>query len=217
MLGVKRMNQNFISFEGGEGSGKTTIIKQLKIDLEKQGFKVLQTREPGGSEISEGIRQIILNIANVKMDPRTEALLYAASRRQHLVEVILPALQNGNIVLCDRFVDSSLAYQGYARGLGINQIYELNRFAIEDLLPGLTIYLDLDPEIGLRRIKDNNRACNRLDLESLEFHKKVREGYILIAKQYPTRIKVVDGRLSKEKLYEGVKKIVLDYFNINGD
>ncbi len=211
------MNQNFISFEGGEGSGKTTIIKQLKIDLEKQGFKVLQTREPGGSEIAEGIRQIILNIANVKMDPRTEALLYAASRRQHLVEVILPALQNGNIVLCDRFVDSSLAYQGYARGLGINQIYELNRFAIEDLLPGLTIYLDLDPEIGLRRIKDNNRACNRLDLESLEFHKKVREGYILIAKQYPTRIKVVNGSLSKEKLYEGVKKIVLDYFNINGD
>jgi len=217
MLGVKRMNQNFISFEGGEGSGKTTIIKQLKIDLEKQGFKVLQTREPGGSEIAEEIRQIILNIANVKMDPRTEALLYAASRRQHLVEVILPALQNGNIVLCDRFVDSSLAYQGYARGLGINQIYELNRFAIEDLLPGLTIYLDLDPEIGLRRIKDNNRACNRLDLESLEFHKKVREGYLLIAKQYPTRIKVVDGSLSKEKLYEGVKKIVLDYFNINGD
>lgn len=211
------MNQNFISFEGGEGSGKTTIIKQLKIDLEKQGFKVLQTREPGGSEIAEGIRQIILNIANVKMDPRTEALLYAASRRQHLVEVILPALQNGNIVLCDRFVDSSLAYQGYARGLGINQIYELNRFAIEDLLPGLTIYLDLDPEIGLRRIKDNNRACNRLDLESLEFHKKVREGYLLIAKQYPTRIKVVNGSLSKEKLYEGVKKIVLDYFNINGD
>lgn len=211
------MNQNFISFEGGEGSGKTTIIKQLKIDLEKQGFKVLQTREPGGSEISEGIRQIILNIANVKMDPRTEALLYAASRRQHLVEVILPALQNGNIVLCDRFVDSSLAYQGYARGLGINQIYELNRFAIEDLLPGLTIYLDLDPEIGLRRIKDNNRACNRLDLESLEFHKKVREGYLLIAKQYPTRIKVVNGSLSKEKLYEEVKKIVLDYFNINGD
>lgn len=211
------MNQNFISFEGGEGSGKTTIIKQLKIDLEKQGFKVLQTREPGGSEIAEGIRQIILNIANVKMDPRTEALLYAASRRQHLVEVILPALQNGNIVLCDRFVDSSLAYQGYARGLGINQIYELNRFAIEDLLPGLTIYLDLDPEIGLRRIKDNNRACNRLDLESLEFHKKVREGYLLIAKQYPTRIKVVDGSLSKEKLYEEVKKIVLDYFNINGD
>ncbi|HPT88974.1 MAG TPA: dTMP kinase [Bacilli bacterium] len=211
------MNQNFISFEGGEGSGKTTIIKQLKIDLEKQGFKVLQTREPGGSEIAEGIRQIILNIANVKMDPRTEALLYAASRRQHLVEVILPALQNGNIVLCDRFVDSSLAYQGYARGLGINQIYELNRFAIEDLLPGLTIYLDLDPEIGLRRIKDNNRACNRLDLESLEFHKKVREGYLLIAKQYPTRIKVVNGSLSKEKLYEEVKKIVLDYFNINGD
>lgn len=217
MLGVKRMNQNFISFEGGEGSGKTTIIKQLKIDLEKQGFKVLQTREPGGSEIAEEIRQIILNIANVKMDPRTEALLYAASRRQHLVEVILPALQNGNIVLCDRFVDSSLAYQGYARGLGINQIYELNRFAIEDLLPGLTIYLDLDPKIGLRRIKDNNRACNRLDLESLEFHKKVREGYLLIAKQYPTRIKVVDGSLSKEKLYEEVKKIVLDYFNINGD
>lgn len=211
------MNQNFISFEGGEGSGKTTIIKQLKIDLEKQGFKVLQTREPGGSEIAEEIRQIILNIANVKMDPRTEALLYAASRRQHLVEVILPALQNGNIVLCDRFVDSSLAYQGYARGLGINQIYELNRFAIEDLLPGLTIYLDLDPEIGLRRIKDNNRACNRLDLESLEFHKKVREGYLLIAKQYPTRIKVVNGSLSKEKLYEEVKKIVLDYFNINGD
>lgn len=208
---VKNMNSKFITFEGGEGSGKTTIINKLKVDLEKLGYEVIQTREPGGSSIAESIRNVILDVKNVSMDPRTEALLYAASRRQHLSEVILPNLRDGKIVLCDRFIDSSLAYQGYARDLGIDMVYELNQFATEGLLPGLTIYLDLDPELGLKRIKDNNRVCNRLDLEKLEFHKKVREGYLKIAKMYPNRIKVIDGSLSKDDLYEKVKDAVLSY------
>lgn len=211
------MKNKFISFEGGEGSGKTTIINKLKVDLENLGLEVIQTREPGGSEISESIRQIILNVDNVLMEPRTEALLYAASRRQHLHEIIIPALKADKVVLCDRFIDSSLAYQGYARGLGIDKIYELNRFAIEDILPGLTIYLDLDPKQGLQRIKENNRSCNRLDLETLDFHKRVREGYIIIANKYPERIKIVDGSLSKEELYQTVKQIVLEYFKRSGD
>lgn len=205
------MNDRFVSFEGGEGSGKTTIINKLKVELEKLGYQVVQTREPGGSRIAESIRSVILSVENVKMDPRTEALLYAASRRQHLSEVILPSLENKQFVLCDRFIDSSLAYQGYARGLGIKEIYELNQFATEGLLPGLTIYLDLDPELGLKRIKDNNRVCNRLDLEKLDFHKKVRQGYLEIAQMFPERIKVLDGSLSKDKLFEEVKDTVLKH------
>lgn len=128
----------FITVEGPEGAGKTTIIEMLADELEREGHRVLKTREPGGIEIAEQIRKVILDKSNTAMDPRTEALLYAAARRQHLVEKVKPALESGMIVICDRFIDSSLAYQGYARGLGIEEVFSINRFAIEGMMPELT-------------------------------------------------------------------------------
>ncbi len=135
----------FITFEGPDGAGKSTIIDMVA----KQLGNVLLTREPGGIDIAEQIRAVILNKENTAMDPRTEALLYAAARRQHLIEKVRPALDEGKIVLCDRFVDSSLAYQGYARGLGIEEVFAINQFAIENLMPELTIYFEIEPELGL--------------------------------------------------------------------
>src|SRR4051794_23361865 len=162
-----------ITLEGVEGSGKSTLIQYLKDFIESIGKKVIVTREPGGIEISEQIRSVILDTENTKMDGRTEALLYAAARRQHLVERIIPALNEGNVVLCDRFIDSSLAYQGYARGLGIDEVLSINEFAIGSFMPSLTLYLDLDPQIGLSRIRKNKgREVNRLDLEEISFHLK---------------------------------------------
>ena len=133
--------------EGPEGAGKTTIIQKLVASLESFRIDVVQTREPGGIKISEQIRQIILDKNNTDMDAHTEALLYAAARRQHLADKVLPALQEGAIVLCDRFIDSSLAYQGHARGLGIEQVYSINQFAIQGLMPDLTIYFDIEPRV----------------------------------------------------------------------
>jgi dTMP kinase len=186
-----------ITLEGGEGSGKTTVLKLVAEALQQQGFEVECTREPGGIEIAEEIRHVILDSKNTKMDGRTEALLYAAARRQHLVEKVIPALNAGKIVLCDRYIDSSLAYQGHARGLGIAEIYSINKFAIDDYMPDLTLYFDVDPEIGLSRIqKDLVREVNRLDLESMKFHLSVREGYQILVEQYPERIQVIDA--SKE-------------------
>lgn len=154
----------------------------------------MRTREPGGIEIAEQIRNIILNPSHTKMDGRTEALLYAAARRQHLVEKVIPALEEGKIVLCDRFVDSSLAYQGYARGLGIDEVWLINQFAIQNRMPDLTLFLDLPPERGLERITNNgDREQNRLDLEALSFHKKVYEAYMMLMEQFPERIKRVNA------------------------
>ena len=166
----------FITFEGPDGSGKTTVSTAVTELLEKAGYPVRYTREPGGSTIAEEIRDVILDPANTAMDARTEALLYAASRRQHLVEVILPALQNGTHVISDRFVDSSLAYQGYARHIGAEDVMSINKFAIEGYMPDKTIYLDVTPEEGLKRISDR-AYLDRLDQESLEFHQAVYQGY----------------------------------------
>ena len=145
----------FITFEGGEGSGKTTCIQHVVKTLEERGKSVLLSREPGGTPISEEIRNVILDKRNTDMDPRTEALLYAASRRQHIVQKILPALKEGKIVICDRFLDSSLAYQGGARGLGIDEIYKVNQYATEGLEPDVTFFFDILPEEGLKRIAMN--------------------------------------------------------------
>ncbi|WP_449601900.1 dTMP kinase [Paenibacillus sp. Marseille-Q9583] len=184
----------FITLEGGEGSGKTTVLGRVAAYLQNRSMPYRITREPGGVEIAEKIRSIILDPAHTAMDARTEALLYAASRSQHLAEVVEPALREGLTVLCDRFVDSSLVYQGHARGLGIEEVWSINRFAIGDRMPDLTFYLDVDPEIGLSRIAANQeREVNRLDLESLSFHKKVREGYQLLAQANPERIVVLDA------------------------
>ena len=204
------MKIHFITFEGGEGSGKTTLIKLLAKDLESAGYPVLTTREPGGSKIAEEIRNVILNVENTKMDYRTEALLYAASRRQHLKEIILPAIEKDMLVICDRYIDSSLAYQGYARGLGIDEVYNINLYATGGLLPDLTILIDEEAEVGLARIKQNNRDINRLDLEKINFHKKVREGYLEVYKRFPERIVKVNGDQTIENVYRDVYKIVIE-------
>lgn len=182
----------WISFEGGEGSGKTTLIEMLREELVAQGYDVLVTREPGGVPIAEQIRDVILRLDNTAMDPITEALLFAASRRQHLVEKVLPALARGQVVLMDRYVDSSIAYQGYARGLGMEEIKQLNDFAIQGALPNITFWIDLDPEIGLNRIAASGRKVNRLDVEARKFHERVREGYRQIAES-ENRVIVING------------------------
>ena len=200
-----------ITLEGVEGSGKSTLIQYLKEFIESIGKKVIVTREPGGIEISEQIRSVILDTENTKMDGRTEALLYAAARRQHLVERIIPALKEGNVVLCDRFIDSSLAYQGYARGLGIDEVLSINEFAIGSFMPNLTLYLDLDPQIGLSRIRKNKgREVNRLDLEEISFHLKVRDGYEEVIKRFPDRIVRVDANQELDKVFLDTKQILLE-------
>lgn len=184
----------FITLEGGDGSGKTTVLGRVAAYLQNHSMPYLITREPGGIEIAEKIRSIILDPAHTAMDARTEALLYAASRSQHLAEVVEPALKEGLTVLCDRFVDSSLVYQGYARGLGIEEVRSINQFATGGLMPDLTFYLDVDPEVGLSRIAANqDREVNRLDLESIAFHQKVREGYRQVVESDPQRIVVLDA------------------------
>lgn len=204
------MNTKFITFEGPEGSGKTSVVKAVVEKLNSLNMSITTTREPGGIKISELIRNIILDVDHTEMDARTEALLYAAARRQHMVEKILPALNAGSHVLCDRFVDSSLAYQGHGRALGIDEVYEINRFAIDDKLPDLTIFIDVPPHIGLNRVFSNGRKVDRLDLESLEFHQLVYEGYHEVIKRFPNRIKVVDGTKPIEVVIEEVLKLVLN-------
>jgi len=204
------MKGYFITIEGPEGAGKTTVVAKLQQQLESRGFQVVITREPGGIKISEAIRNIILDTTNTNMDPKTEALLYAAARRQHLVEKIIPALEEGKIVLCDRFIDSSLAYQGYARNLGMEEVFAINDFAINGHMPELTLYFDIEPEIGLARINAHkNREINRLDLEALDFHHKVRDGYLKLVEKHPERIKMIDASKQVEEVLEDVTKVVL--------
>ncbi|MDR0271232.1 dTMP kinase [Paenibacillus sp.] len=191
----------FVTLEGGEGSGKTTVIARLKGYLENHLIPHIITREPGGIEIAEKIREIILNPSHTAMDARTEALLYAASRSQHLAEKVEPALAEGKLVLCDRFVDSSLVYQGYARGIGVDQVWSINQFAIHDRMPQLTFYLDIEPEAGLARIAaSKEREVNRLDLEELSFHHKVREGYLKLAERFADRIVIIDASQTIEQV-----------------
>jgi len=191
VVGVKGV---FITVEGGEGAGKSTVLKLVKERLTQEGYEVLLTREPGGINISEQIRQIILHVDHHEMEERTEALLYAAARRQHLVEKVIPALKQGKIVLCDRFIDSSLAYQGYARGIGMEEVLHINQFAVEDCMPDRTLFFDIAPEKGMERIAKNKaREKNRLDLEAMAFHEKVYECYHMLLKKYPERIKRIDA------------------------
>ncbi|MGF9893390.1 dTMP kinase [Priestia megaterium] len=201
------MSGTFITFEGPEGAGKTTIIHMVQQKLIQEGYTIVLTREPGGIRIAEQIREIILNPSNTEMDARTEALLYAAARRQHLVEKVIPELNKGNIVLCDRFIDSSLAYQGNARGIGVEDIFAINQFAIEQTMPQATLYFDIEPEVGLERInKGRKNEINRLDLESLDFHYKVRDGYLSLLSEFPERIRRIDANQSVEKVCEEAYK-----------
>ena len=201
----------FITFEGPEGSGKTTVIHKVYEKLNKE-YNVIITREPGGIKICEAIRKLLLD-SDDDMDERTEALLFAAARRQHLVEKIIPQLEDGGIVLCDRFVDSSLSYQGYAREIGVKEVQAINEFAIENLYPDLTLYFDVPAEIGLNRIKDNQRNANRLDKEKIEFHHKVTDGYKKLISEYPDRIKVIDATQSLEKVIEDAYFAIVNHLN----
>ena len=200
----------FITLEGPEGSGKTTAVETAVNKLIEMGYQIIRTREPGGTPIAEQIRNVILDKSNTAMDPRTEALLYAASRRQHLVEKVWPALKEGKIVICDRYLDSSLAYQGGARGLGVDNILNINLFATENTWPDLTLLFDIEPEIGLQRIAKNaNREVNRLDLEKIEFHNKVRQTFLDLSKRYPDRYVVIDASQSREKVAEDTLQAIL--------
>ena len=199
----------FITLEGPEGSGKTSVMKEVIARLRKEGFVIEETREPGGTPIAEQIRQVILQKENTKLDPRAEALLLAASRRQNLVEKIWPALKAGKIVICDRFIDSSLAYQGGARGLGIEPVLNINLFATESSYPQLTLLFDIPPELGLKRIAANaNREINRLDLEQLSFHQKVRDTYLALAKRFKDRFIVIDASLPLATVIENTYKAI---------
>ncbi len=200
----------FITLEGPEGSGKTTAVEATVQKLKEMGYEIVRTREPGGTPISEEIRNVILDKKNTSMDSRTEALLYAASRRQHLVEKVWPALKGGKIVICDRYLDSSLAYQGGARGLGIDEVLNINLFATENTWPDLTLLFDITPEEGLKRIAANaNREVNRLDLEKIEFHNKVRESFLLLAKRYPERFVIIDASKNREEVAKQTLEAVL--------
>lgn len=201
----------FITLEGPEGSGKSTAMKKVYEMLASDGYSLVTTREPGGCKISEQIRNIILDKSNVEMDIVTEALLFAASRRQHLKELIWPSLKEGKLVFCDRYLDSSLAYQGYARGLGIDNVLNINMPATENTFPDLTLLFDLDVEIGLNRIQQNSdREVNRLDKEKLSFHKAVREGYLKLAERFPERIVIIDAAKPIEdvsnQVYQAIKE-----------
>ena len=200
----------FITLEGPEGSGKTTAVKSAVEQLEKLGYQIVQTREPGGTPIAEQIRNVILDKGNTAMDPRTEALLYAASRRQHLVEKVWPAIKEGKIVICDRYLDSSLAYQGGARELGIDNILNVNSFATEGTFPDLTLLFDIDPKIGLERInKNSNREVNRLDLEKLDFHNKVRQTFLKLAERFPERYVIIDASKTQEEVAKDTLNAIL--------
>ena len=200
----------FIVIEGPDGSGKTTIALRLK-EILSEKYDVVHTREPGGIDIAEQIRNIILDPKNTAMEAKTEALLYAASRRQHLVEKVIPALEKGSIVLCERFVYSSLVYQGYARGLGIDAVYDINRFAIGDTMPDLVLYLDVDEKTGLSRV-DSRGNKDRLDGESSAFHKRVVEGYQLIKERFQD-FKVVDASRDVDKVLADCLDIIYKFLN----
>lgn len=182
----------FITFEGPDGSGKSTQIAKLKNRLESLNIETILTREPGGTPISEHIRELILDVENSEMDSLTEALLYAAARSQHVVQVILPALKSGKTVICDRFMDSSIAYQGCGRKLG-DQVRVINEYAVRGLVPDITFLLLLDPSIGKGRI---NRAYDRLEMEKQNFHEDVFDGYVDLAKANPDRIILIDATKS---------------------
>ncbi len=197
------MSGLFITMEGTDGSGKTTQSELLRDYLEEKGFSVLCTREPGGNQISEKIRDIIIDTENKKMNPRTEALLYAAARAQLVSEMIIPTLKKGDIVICDRFVDSSVAYQGEGRKLGGEVISELNLFATDGLEPDVTFFLKIDPEMGIER-KKRQESLDRIESEKIYFHKKVFYGYISLAEKFSERIKIIDASADINTIHQNI-------------
>lgn len=204
----------FITFEGPDGSGKSTVIKKVYEKLINDGYPIVLTREPGGTPIAEKIRNVILDNDNTALDARTEALLYAASRRQHLVEKIWPALREGKIVLCDRFLDSSLAYQGGGRHLGIENVLNVNLFATENTYPDLTLFFNISPDEGLKRVSaDKKRVADRLDNENENFHHDVYNAFLKVVNDNKNRIVVIDATKSIDEVVDSAYKIIKDRLN----
>jgi len=199
----------FITFEGPEGSGKSTQLPMLAQFLEESGLPVVRTREPGGTKIGDQIREVLVRMDNTELHPRTEILLFLAARAQLVEELIIPSLQQGKIILCDRYGDSTLAYQGYGHGLDLETLRAMLQFATGGLKPDLTILLDVDVMTGLRR-KKIKEEWNRLDAFELSFHERVRTGYHMLAGQDPERWKIVDATQDPDQVQKEIRGLVLD-------
>lgn len=202
------MNGKFLVFEGIDGSGKTTQLKLLGAKLAALGYPLLYTREPGGTRIGEAVRELLLNPQHNELAPTAEALLYAAARAQHVAQVIMPALKAGKIVLCDRFLDSSLAYQGFGRGLDVGQLEKLNEAATAGLKPDLVLLLDFLCDTGIERITGSGRQVDRIEQEDLAFHRKVRAGYLTLAGRDPERYRVIDANRTIEQIHADITRVV---------
>ena len=198
----------FISMEGPDGSGKTMQMNMLEQELRQRGLDVLRSREPGGTAISEKIRDMLLDPANTEMSDRTEALLYAASRAQHVEQVLKPALRQGKIVLCDRYVDSSLVYQGIGRGLGIPAIEEINAFATGGLQPDVTIVLQIDFEEGLRRKGIQNGGLDRMEAQKEDFLRRIHDGFTELKELYPERVFLIDGAKAPSEVFREIQNVL---------
>ena len=200
----------FITFEGVEGSGKTTQIRRLQRYLAQKGISSRVTREPGGSPIGEKIRKILLNPDHNEMTPWSELLLYEAARAQHIDQVVKPLLKKGTTVLCDRFSDATLAYQGYGRHLDLGWIRRLNRLSSQNIKPDLTFLLDCPSKVGLKRALERSRTSkgDRFEREKAQFHQRVRKGYLTIARNEPQRVKVIDTREGPDRVFEKIRNIV---------
>lgn len=198
----------FITFEGTDGAGKTTQIQYLSAELRQAGYDICLTREPGGTHISEQIRDMLLNPDHSEMAATTELLLYTASRAQHVSEVIKPALEAGKIVISSRFADAMVVYQGYGRGLDLERINRLNRIATDGVTPDVTVVLDLPVEIGLQRVRKRRGGLDRLEREKIEFHQRLRDGYRALAEQEPQRIKIIDAQASPKQVYTQIQGAV---------
>ena len=203
----------FITFEGVEGSGKTTQIRRLRRYFTRRGIPCKVTREPGGCPISEKIRKILLNPDHHEMVPLAELLLYEAARAQHVKEVINPFLKKGGVVLCDRFSDATIAYQGYGRGIDVQWIQRLNRLSSQGIKPDITFLLDCPTDLGLERAIRRNRTLKqekeeRFEREEIQFHRRMRRGYLVIAKKEPRRVRVIDTQVGEERVFDKIRKIV---------
>lgn len=210
------MSGRLVTFEGGEGTGKSTQIALLAERLRESGHIVVTLREPGGTSVGEAVRAVVLDTEHVTMNPRAELLLYEAARAQLVDEVIRPALDRGVIVLCDRYRDSSTAYQGHARGLSLEMVRDLNHAATGGLVPDLTILLDIDPLEGLRRAT-KSAVADRLESEDLAFHERVREGFLAIARAEPERVRVVDATLAPQVIADSVGTLVDELLHSGGE
>ncbi|KZK38818.1 dTMP kinase [Lactococcus taiwanensis] len=207
------MNGILISLEGPDGAGKTTVLKEILPEIKKMKRDIISTREPGGVRLAEEIRQLILDPKNTEIDSKTEMLLFAAARRLHMQEKMLPALKAGKVVIVDRFIDSSVAYQGYGRELGVEVVDWLNNFATDGLKPDLTLYFDIDTDVALDRIMSNRAdEVNRLDLERAEMHRKVRQGYLKMVEKEPQRFVTIDASQSVEKVVSDTIEAIKERF-----